>query len=151
MISKMRPRRPLVSDDGPTTAIDFGQSMLEMSGIGSAQSKLARDDAAQNFGSAALNGELGRDGDRESELLFQRRAVADLGREKCGQFAYAMRQLLLPHRADILHDRALRDRLLARLQHAGAGHRHAPQGVQLRHEAAAPLRAANVRIWTDGA
>ena len=78
------PAQPLqIVDDAPTTATDFGQSNLEISGTppplhASAQAQPARDDAAQDFGGAALDRQLGRDGDGEGELLFQGRAVAGL-------------------------------------------------------------------------
>src|SRR5580658_1415426 len=122
MISRMRPRRPCVSDEAPIKAIDFGQRSFVRSGTemplapscaglgrastsslrrrktwmagtspamtrrqlrrrpsSSSQPQLARDDAAQYFGGAALDRQLGGDLGREGELLLERRAVARLG------------------------------------------------------------------------
>src|SRR6185437_12606871 len=68
---------------------------------GLTQAQSARDDAAQDFGGAALDGQLRRGLGRECQLLLQRLAVADVLLDKGGKVAHAMRQLLLPHRADV--------------------------------------------------
>src|SRR5689334_6109704 len=139
MISRMRPRSPLVSLDALTTASDLGDSNLPISGIdslsckrrhpevracdstraskddrpsnfearpygrapqgdgsgldqeSSPQPQSAGDDAAQDFGGAALNGQLRRDHGGEGELLVERGAIADLRLEKCGELAHPRR------------------------------------------------------------
>src|SRR5271167_2665234 len=70
-----------------------------------AQAEPARDDAAQDFRGAALNRQFRRGLDRERQLLFQRLAVARVLLDKGGQLAHPVRQLLFPHRADVLDDR----------------------------------------------
>src|SRR3979411_2267280 len=60
--------------------IDLSQrERLEENASSLAQSKPARDDAAQHLRGAALNGELGRGLDREGQLIFQRFVVRRAG------------------------------------------------------------------------
>src|SRR5215204_5618635 len=100
MICRMRPRRPFVSDDAPMMATERGHSSFAISGTSyvsgkpgwrSAQAETAGDDAAQDFGGAALDGELGSDRDGEGELFLQARAVGCLGFEKGRELAHAAR------------------------------------------------------------
>ena len=98
-----------------------------------------------------LDCQFGRDGGGKGELLLQRRAVAKFGREKGGELAHAVRQFLLPDSTEIFDDRALHHRLLACLQHAGDGDRHATQGVELRHQAAQPFGAAHIGFGAERA
>src|ERR1043165_416763 len=60
----------------------------------SAQPQPARDDAAQDFGGAALDGDLRRDHGGEAQLLLQRRAVAFGLLDEGRKLAHAVRQLL---------------------------------------------------------
>ena len=62
-----------------------------------------------------------------------------------------MRKLLLPDRADVLDDGRFHHRLLAGVQHAGDRDRHAPHGVELRHQPADAFGAARIRIGADRA
>src|ERR1700683_3719660 len=149
MVSKIRPRKACVSEEAPTTATECGHSKDRMSGTGlipSAQAEAAGDDATHDFRRAALNGQLRRNRDGNSELLIKRRAVGRSRIEKGCEFAYTRRQLLLPKGAEIFDNGALDYRLLARLQHAGDRNRHAAQGVELRDQPAEPLGAAHIRL-----
>jgi len=78
------------------------------------------------------NGEFWCGLDRKRQLLLQRLAIGGGLLDKGGEVAHAMRQLLLPDRADVLDDRGFHHRLLAGLQHAGNRDRHAAHGVHLR-------------------
>src|SRR3982074_1523060 len=73
---------------------------LEENASSLAQSKPARDDAAQHLRGAALNGELGRGLDREGQLIFQRFVVRRVGIDEGCEIANPVRQLLLPDPAD---------------------------------------------------
>src|SRR3954470_6792780 len=94
MMCRMRPRKPRVSDEAPTTATAFGHSIDIRSGLAeessstSAQPQPASDDAAQHFRRAALDRQLRRDGGRECKLLLEADAVRHLGFEKCGKLAH---------------------------------------------------------------
>jgi len=102
---------------------------------------------AQDFRGAALDGEFRRGLDRERQLMLQRLAVGGVLLDKGGEVADAVRQLLLPDRADVLDDGGFHHRLLAGLQHARHRHRHAPHGVQLRDEPGRYLRRCAYRAW----
>src|SRR6266436_3501624 len=75
-----------------------------------AQTESARDDAAQHFRGAALDGQFRRGLDRERQLPLQRLAVARVLLDKGGEVAHPVRQLLLPHGADVLDDGGFDDR-----------------------------------------
>src|SRR6478609_6617856 len=128
MISKTRPRRLWVLEEAPTTATDRGHSNLPISGTTarlSAQAEPARDDAAQDLGGAALDGELGGNHGGEGKLLPERGAVHGLRFEEGSKVAHAAGKFLLPDRAEVFDDRAFDHRLFAGVQHAGDRHRHA--------------------------
>src|ERR1043166_6005509 len=101
MICRIRPRKPRVSDDAPMIATERGHSSFSIEGKRVSeltQSKPARDDAAQDFRGAALDGELGRDGGGEAELVFERRAVGLAFLDEGRKLAHAVGELLLPQR-----------------------------------------------------
>src|SRR5690242_17313625 len=84
----------------------------------SAQAEPARDDAAENFGGAALDRQFWRGLDRKRQLLFQRLAISRVLLDKSSELAHTVRQLLFPDGANVLDDGGLHDRLFAGLQHA---------------------------------
>src|SRR6266540_2413297 len=129
MISRMRPRKPLVSGDAPISATDFGQSSFPMSGTrrlsrqrGDAaverltQAETAGDNAAQHLRCPALNGEFRCNHRGEGKLLFQSYPIGHFRLEKSSKLTHASRQLLFPQRTDVFDDRALDDWFLAGLQ-----------------------------------
>src|SRR3982074_1095696 len=70
-----------------------------------AQTKPARDDAAQHLGGAALNGEFWRDLHRERQYRVKNFVIAGIGLDEGGEIAHPLRQLLFPDGADVLDDR----------------------------------------------
>src|SRR5271163_3331839 len=134
----IRPTCPIFST--PMSLVVLMRSSIQSTGISASQSarlaqtKPARDDAAQHFGGAALNGEFWRGLHRERQLVLQRFVIAGVSIDEGGEVANPVRQLLFPDRADVLDDRGFHHRLPAGLQHARHRHRHPPHGVKLRDE-----------------
>src|SRR5215813_863428 len=83
------------------------------------------------------------------ELLLKRGAIARTFLDEGRQLAGAMRQGLLPDRANVLHDCRLHHGFLARMQHARYRHRHAPQGMDLRDQPTQSLGTAYVGIGAE--
>ena len=141
----MRPRRPRVSDDAPMIATDFGQSSFAMSGIQrrpSPRAMMPRSTSVVPPWMVSLGAIMVAKRSCSSSVA----RLPSVSSMKARELAHAVRQLLLPDRAHVLHDRAFDHRLLAGLQHAVHRDRHAPQRVQLRDQPAEPLGAAHIRL-----
>ena len=153
MISRMRPRRPCVSDGGA----DHGDRFRPQHFCEVGHRRVYRKPSPRAMMPRRISVvppwmvSLGATVVAKASCSSRRRAVADLRREEGGEFAHAVRQLLLPDGAEVLHDRAFHHRLLAGLQHAGDRDRHAPQRVQLRDQPAEPFGAAQIGLGAERA
>src|SRR6185295_7591526 len=105
----MRPRKMAISGDAPTSAMVFGDSSAARLAVmaPSSQAQTAGDDAAQDLGGPALDGQLGSGEGGVVEQRIERRAIGRRGVDERGEVAGAWRQGLLPGGPEVLDDRAL--------------------------------------------
>jgi hypothetical protein len=92
-----------------------------------------------------MDGELRHDNRGVRQQLIEAGAIVSVAVDECSEIAGLVRQPLLPQSAQVFHNGSLEHRILPGLKHPVHRNRHAPQRMQLRHQAADAFSGPRIR------